>query len=87
MLNVNDLRDDINYEKFLTTQGDIYDVFMEFARGQCAKSVFKTETKSRKYIWEDYCSECMNCDKCRKYVQDFIRDNYKCKTNNISFWR
>lgn len=87
MLNVNDLRDDINYEKFLTEKGSNAVVFKNFTGGQCARRVFKKETKSRKYLWEDYCSECMICNNCRKYVKAFIRDNYKGKTSNISFWR
>lgn len=87
MLNVNDLRDDIDYEKFLTAQGDSYDVFLEFTGGQCARSIFKTKTKSRKYVWEDYCKHYMMCGACRNSVKIFIRDNYKCKTSNIIFWR
>ena len=86
MLNIHDLREDIDFESFLQNKEGLCKTYKNHVGQGCSKFVFKPKSKSREYLWDIDCNY-YTCHQCRLKVFNFIKENYKLKTNNIAIWR
>ena len=86
MLNINDLREDIDFESFLQNKEGLRKTYENYVGECCSRFVFKPNSKSREYLWD---VDCYNytCHQCRLKVFNFIKENYELKINNIAIWR
>ena len=86
MLNIYDLREDIDFESFLQNKEGLCRTYENHVGESCYSFVFKPNSKSREYLWNVDCNN-YTCHQCRLKVFNFIKENYKLKTNNIAIWR
>ena len=86
MLNIHDLREDIDFESFLQNKEGLRKTYENYVGGTCYKSIIKPNSKSREYLWDVDCNN-YTCHQCRHEIFNFIKENYKLKINNIAIWR
>ena len=86
MLNIHDLREDINFESFLQNKEGLRKTYENYVGECCSSFVFKQNSKSREYLWDVDCNN-YTCHQCRHKIFNFIKENYELKINNIAIWR
>ena len=86
MLNIHDIREDIDFESFLQNKEGLHKTYKNHVGKPCSRFVFKPNSKSREYLWDVDCKN-YTCHQCRHKIFNFIKENYKLKINNIAIWR